>query len=163
MKPLVIVIMLCLMMTATAAVGVAAADSGSEVTKDGTVLTHPSAPGGVLNVGPLKAQSAAKLAVFIQPGGGIVRAKGVADVTNPDTGIYCILPKIGTGLFVDNIVPVVTVEWGKSLTSVSNGMFAYYRGSSMDCPAGYIEAMTFDDNAGDQILSNGIAFTMIVQ
>ena len=107
-------------------------------------------------------QSGAKLAVYVKPG-FIVRGKNVATVTTIGEGVYCIKATSAAGLNLGKIVPIVSVEWGTSLTTVSDALFAYYEASATGCPSNTIKVMTFDDNGGSPILSSDIAFTLIVQ
>jgi hypothetical protein len=51
----------------------------------------------------------ARLAALIRPGGGIVRQKGVASVTNPDVGLYCIEPE--AGINTNNAIVIVNPEF----------------------------------------------------
>ena len=99
----------------------------------------------------------ARLAALIGQNGQLLRSKNVANVTNPSTGITCVLPTPSSGINVDRIVPSVTVEWGNSFGS---DLLAFYRSPEVtNCPSGYIEVRTYN-LAGS--LSNLVAFTIVV-
>ena len=107
------------------------------------------------------AKSSAKLAAFIAPDGQVIRAKGVADVTNPGVGIYCIKPS--TKMDLTTVIPVVSVEWGfSSGNSLLAFYFDYTQFSSGDCPAGYLEVLTYDFASGTPVASDTVAFTIHV-
>jgi hypothetical protein len=149
------------------AVGFAVTFSGlalaGDYTKDGSAAAPPAEAFAIREGKAISpAQSNAKLAVYIKPG-FIVRAKNVTSVVTTGAGHYCIKPTTSAGINLSQIVPVVSVEWGASLTSVSDEMFAYYLASASSCPSGTIQVLTIDGNAGFPILSSGIAFTLIVQ
>ncbi len=124
---------------------------------------QPPANNGGLPINPTAsgpAQSTARLAALIAPGGNLVRSKNVASVTAPSTGITCIRPTAGAGINVARIVPEVTVEWGWSF---GNSLMAFYfsnePGFFSDCPAGNIEVRTYDLLGN---LSDGVAFSISV-
>ena len=112
-------------------------------------------------VPPPVPNSAAKLAALIAPlpSFKVVLAKGVANVTNPDVGIYCIQPS-SKAINIDKIVPVVSVEWGYS---AGDALLAFYEYGTYDCPAGYIEVRTYNFGTGTPVLADTVAFTIIVQ
>jgi len=87
----------------------------------------------------------------------------LTSVVTTGTGTSCIKPASAAGINLSQTVPVVSVEWGTSLASVSDEMFAYYLASGSSCPSGTIEVLTFDGNGGLPILSSGVAFTLIIQ
>jgi hypothetical protein len=137
--------------------------SAHDYTKDGSVAAQPVEAFAMREgkaISPV--QSNAKLAIYIKPG-FIVRAKNVASVVTTGTGRYCIKPTTSAGINLSQIVPVVSVEWGASLASASDEMFAYYLASASSCPSGTIAVLTFDGNGGAPLLSSGVAFTLIVQ
>lgn len=132
---------------------------GTELSNDGSAAVVGEAESTMASS---LVQSNAKLALYFKPG-NIVRSKGVYSVTNPSKGIYCVLPKSGTGINVAEVIPILTVEYGHSFVSAGKGLYAYYRDSALDCPATTLEVMTFSNNNGYPVLNNGIAFNMIVQ
>ncbi|MBO3462210.1 hypothetical protein G7B40_006125 [Aetokthonos hydrillicola Thurmond2011] len=107
-----------------------------------------------------------RLAAFIDGnlgGGTVVRSKGVASFTSPATGLFCIRPS--SGINVNNIVPIVSVEQSKSL---ANDNLVQYRSNGSGCPNGNIAVATFrfnntSDASGNKFVqADGIAFTIIV-
>ena len=82
--------------------------NGAAAGKTGASAPLPRALGGV-------AASNARLAVFIAAAANPradfpLRSKGVASVTHPAAGRYCIRPSVAVN--VHTLVPVVSVEWG---------------------------------------------------
>ncbi len=103
------------------------------------------------------AKTNAKLAALITPNDGVIRAKGVADVTHPDVGIYCIKPS--ARLDVTTIIPIVTVEWGYSSgDSLLAFYYDWYQFGSGECPDGYLEVQTYNFGGGAPVLANTVAF-----
>lgn len=107
------------------------------------------------------ASSTSRLAAYVKPA-GMVRAKGVAALTHPSVGIYCIKPS-STFINIKNVVPIVSVEWGHSSGSA---LLAYYfdytQFSGGDCPVGYLEVQTYNFGTGTPVLDDTVAFTIIV-
>lgn len=101
----------------------------------------------------------ARIAALINPNGSVVRSKGVAAVTHPRTGEYCIKPNFAVS--VPRLVPSVSVDWSNS---IGNGNFVQYRSSGIGCPAGYIDVLTFSFNPanGTFAQANNTAFTIVV-
>lgn len=102
----------------------------------------------------------AKIAVYYTPFGGIIRSKGVAGVTNPSTGIYCITPSPLLVVDLTKVYPQVSVEW-----NLSSGfsLLAYWKDTPgfSDCPTGDLEVTTYDFNAGGPaVLSGKVAFNL---
>jgi hypothetical protein len=107
------------------------------------------------------AKSSAKVAAFISPFTGVVRAKGVADFTHPDAGIYCIKPSMKLDL--TKVIPVVSVEWGWS--SGSALLAFYFDGTQFgggNCPEGYLEVLTYNFGTGTPVRNDTVAFTIHV-
>lgn len=114
-------------------------------------------------IGGAKGKGAALLA-FVEPG-GVVRSKGVQNVTHPGVGIYWIEPKSGQ-VDISRAVPVVSVEWGQS---IGNGNLAQWNASNNNCPSDTFEVLTFaigsggGGGGGPQVnFSNDVAFTFLV-
>lgn len=104
----------------------------------------------------------AKIAVYYTPFGGIVRSKGVAGVTNPSTGIYCITPSPLLTVDLTNVYPQVSVDWN---LSAGFSLLAYWKDTPAysDCPAGDLEVTTYDFNAGGPaVLSGAVAFDLSI-
>jgi hypothetical protein len=103
----------------------------------------------------------ARLAAVIDQGGGVVRSKGVAQVTRPGTGRYCIRPAASANINVNTIVPSVTVDWSNSSY---NEVLAQYRSAGAGCPGGTIAIVTFADVNldGRYSPSNEVAYTIVV-
>lgn len=81
---------------------------------------------------------------------------GVAGLTNPGTGIFCIAPKKAISA---TVAPTVTVEWGASL---GNNLEAFYEQAAADCPTGNIEVRTFDFSSGTATAAQNVAFIVTV-
>lgn len=140
---------LCLALIGTS-IAVAASNNGSEeVVPTATVTTWTKASAG----------DHARLVAYIGPHAAnyVYRAKGVQEVTHPETGVYCIKPS-GTWS-VAKVVPAVTVEWG---ASSGNALLAFYRDDSNSCPAGYIEVRTYNFDSGTPVEEDTVAFTIVV-
>ena len=91
----------------------------------------------------------------------MIRAKGVADVTHPDVGIYCIKPSMKLDL--TKVVPIVSVEWGwSSGDALLAFYFDYTQFSGGDCPEGYLEVLTYNFGGGTPARSDTVAFTIHV-
>jgi hypothetical protein len=61
---------------------------------------------------------------------GVRYANGAWQVYNPSVGVFCIWPAATTGIYLDQIFPIVTVDWSNSL---GWALFAYYRSTSNGC------------------------------
>ncbi len=86
-------------------------------------------------------------------------SKGVAALTNPSTGVYCIKPKRRTKIDVTRIVPALTAEWDGS---TGNALMAYWIKSGAGCAAGRIAVATVNGTDGTFGISNDVAFAIIV-
>ncbi len=100
----------------------------------------------------------ARIAAFVQAGGAVVRSKGIAAVTHPSTGVYCIDPA-AAAFAVNTAVPTLSVDWS---TSLGDALMAHWRSAGVGCPAGWFSVLTFDGEDGTFDLSNGVSFTFIV-
>jgi hypothetical protein len=114
----------------------------------------PSAIGGAVAPG-------VRLAALVDQGGGVIRSKGVARVTRPSTGRYCIYPASGSGVSPSNVVPVVSVDYSNSSVHES---LVQYRSAGVHCPSTAIAVVTMADLDLDGVwgFSNTVAFTIIV-
>ena len=121
--------------------------------------------GGVaLASGPVTAQAPnARLAVLIDgnnPTGTftVIRKKGVAMVTNPLDGVFCIKPS-NAKVNVGRIVPNVTTEW--HYTKTVGYTQALWDSAGASCPAGTIEVNAITSDAG-QTSQNDVGFSVTV-
>jgi hypothetical protein len=87
----------------------------------------------------------------------VVRGLGLKEVTHPSEGVWCIKRKSTWG--ISKIVPSVTVEWGHS---TGLALMAFYVDGVFSCPAGNIEVRTYDFGTGTPVLSDNVAFTIVV-
>src|SRR5688572_11642215 len=53
----------------------------------------------------------ARLAALIRPRGGVVRQTGVAAVSNPEVGVYCIRPTTASGVVPNESIVIVSPEF----------------------------------------------------
>jgi hypothetical protein len=67
----------------------------------------------------------ARMAALIRPPGVLILNKGVQTVTNPATGIYCILPTAASGITPKTAVPSVSVEFYYSKLNEAKVQWAY--------------------------------------
>ena len=102
----------------------------------------------------------ARLTALVSPfaTGFLVRGKGVAFVTHPATGEWCIQAK--AGLNVNTIVPSVSVDF--STSAFGNDHFVQYRSGGNGCPAGSIDVLTFELTGGTLVQADTVAFTLVV-
>jgi hypothetical protein len=101
----------------------------------------------------------AKLALYYSGFSGIIRSKGVKAVTNPSAGIVCITPSVALNL--GGIYPQVSIDWNLSSGS---SLLAYTKDTNAfsDCPAGDLEVTTYTFDANGPILSNNVAFNLVI-
>ncbi len=111
-----------------------------------------------------KATGGDRLVAIISPyyeaSGYVMRAKGVKDVTHPTDngkGYWCIRPS--SSWDISKVVPAVSVEISASSATVP---LAYYNAGGANCPAKYIEVDTYDLVGGNRVLSNEVAFTIVI-
>ena len=100
----------------------------------------------------------ARIAAFVQAGGTVVRSKGVAAVTHPSAGVYCIDPATA-GFAVNKAIPTLSVDWS---TSLGDALMAHWRSAGIGCPSGWFSVLTFDGEDGSFDLSDGVSFTFYV-
>jgi hypothetical protein len=112
---------------------------------------------GVQAIGGAAAPNA-RIAAFVQAGGAVVRSKGIAAVTHPSTGLYCLDPSSST-FAVNKIVPSLSVDWS---TSLGDALLAQWRSSGVGCPTGWIAVLTMDGEDGSFDISDGVSFTIVV-
>jgi len=89
--------------------------------------------------------------------GSIFRTKGVAAITHPSVGLYCVRPSFVLGAYV----PVVSVDWS---TSLGDGSLVQWRSSGIGCPTGNIAILTFSngDSSTNFAMSDLVVFTLLV-
>ena len=68
-------------------------------------------------------------------------------------------PKPNLQLDLTRVVPVATVEWGRSS---GNGSLAQVYDNAADCPAGAIEVVTFAFVDGAFVQASSVAFHLVV-
>lgn len=100
-----------------------------------------------------------RMAATIEPGGDLVRKRGVASVTHPATGVYCITPKTRIAMDVDRVVAQVTVEYGQSSGTAN---LAQIYASAGDCDPGAVQVLTFSDTGSGFEPSDSVAFNLVV-
>lgn len=102
----------------------------------------------------------ARIMALIQPGGGLIRAKGVASVTTPQTGIYCLRPS-STTIDLGTVVPVASVDY--SVTSLTDAI-VQIRSNRTVCTGRVLEFVTLDRRAGgtNYRFSNAVQFSVVV-
>jgi hypothetical protein len=88
----------------------------------------------------------------------IKRAKGVAAVTNPSNGIFCIRPS-DPRMVLTRIVPSVSVDWTES---PDNAVTAQWASNRRSCPRGNIGIVTMNGSTGTWVDSNNVGFTVVV-
>lgn len=96
--------------------------------------------------------------VAIARGNTVYASKGVVSVTHPATGLYCVRPATTFANF-NAAVATVTVEWGNS-----NGtqLLAFWNRTGPNCPAGRFEVRTYNIASGTAVMSDSVAFLMVV-
>jgi hypothetical protein len=101
----------------------------------------------------------ARLAALIRPGGEIVRQKGVAKVTNPDVGLYCIEPE--AGINTNNAIVIVNPEFHFSEV---NEIMVQWISRRTTCGPNRFGVVTLEDfNLDAQYhRSNHVAFMIVV-
>ena len=98
-----------------------------------------------------------RLQALVSFDGTLVRGRGVASVSTPSVGVFCIRPKTNAGIDVDRIIPVV----GLAESALDGDDLAKYIWPNVACPATRIEVRTFDHDNGNFIPSNE-GFSIIV-
>lgn len=122
-----------------------ATDAAAAAPKATTVVTAPNA----------------RLAALIRPGGAIVRQKGVASVSHPNVGVYCIQPAASTGIVPGNSIVIVTPEF---FWSRINEVTVQWASAGSGCGSGRIAVYTLSDFNLDARyrLSDDAAFSIYV-
>ena len=117
-----------------------------------TAATPPKGrPVGISALGGVSAPNA-RLAALIANDGSVVRSKGVASVTHPQTGVFCVRPSFSTN--VNTLIPSLTPEF---IHSPDIDISVQYQSAPLVCP-GAIAVFT--------LRTNGVfadeAFTIVV-
>jgi hypothetical protein len=101
----------------------------------------------------------ARLAALIRPGGGIVRQQGVASVTNPEVGLYCIEPE--AGINTNNAIVIVNPEFHFSEV---NEIKVQWISRRTTCGPNRFGVVTLEDFNLDARYhrSNHVAFSIVV-
>ncbi|MBV9569993.1 MAG: hypothetical protein JO056_01990 [Alphaproteobacteria bacterium] len=107
---------------------------------------------------PAKAKFKPQMAYYYTRGFGTDTSIGVDDFQHPSTGIYCILPHKPIKA---NSYPQIGIEWDQSL---GFGLWAYWKDTAVfsDCPSGYQEVTTYDLESGAAVLSDNVAFDILI-
>ena len=114
-------------------------------------------------VAPIAAEAPnARLAALVSGGASagsftVRRQVGVAQITNPQAGVYCVKPAAGTGVKPAKAVPIVGTEYANTSGFDS---FAMWNSARPSCPTGNIEVDTFDSSAEARV--NPVSFTIVV-
>ena len=155
MRALKIAVIGCAIALGVAGVGVAA--QGRQGSRNAPAAVTPHALGG--------AEGEARLAIWVDAGGGVFRSKGVSSISHPAIGRYCITPTDPSVL--SNGVGVVSVDWDDSS---GNGLYAFWGGAGFQCPAGTTSVRTFllrsggGGGGGPQVNpSDNVAFTLVIE
>jgi hypothetical protein len=123
----------------------------------GTAWAQPNAARPDLGRLPLAAQADGTpltIAFVYSPSFyGIELNKGVASVTSPSTGIYCVQPRAPLKA---SALPVVQVDWGGSQGNSLAAAYSYYL---TKCSSGQIEVHTYDFTGAP---TNLVAFIVTV-
>lgn len=125
--------------------------------KDGTVRPADLNPAAVA---AMKVRAYADVLVSPDLALDTARSQGIATVTRPKVGVYC-LTFTDPQLDPDTTAPVVGVDWDNS--SGSN-LAVYLSKSAHDCPEGAdLGVRTFSFTAGNPYKpANTVAFTIVV-
>jgi hypothetical protein len=111
-------------------------------------------PAAINRLGGVSAPSA-RLAALIALDGSVVRSKGVASVTHPQTGVFCVKPSFSAN--VDTLIPTLTPEW---IHSHDASVSVQYQSAPLVCP-GAIAVFTLTDNGVGWVFADE-AFTIVV-
>jgi hypothetical protein len=117
-----------------------------------------TAEGAVTYPWPAVKGSRARIVAVIESDGTVLRAAGVSEVTHPSTGIFCIKPS-KPKLDVTGLVPSVTPEW---YHSSGYSLLAFFSTPNYACPTGYLEVQTYNFGSGTAVLSDTVAFSIVV-
>jgi len=82
-------------------------------------------------------------------------------VTRINTGVYCLTPTPGSGVDPAAGTALAAVEWGASSGSDLLA-FVQLNVLTFSCAATEYEVRTYNNNGGTAVLSNGVAFTLLV-
>ena len=126
---------------AAAALSIASAAFAGPMPNNGAAAAAKQAAEGAQQIA--STGSVARMAILYSPLSGTIRSKGVANVTSPDTGIYCVTPMVA--IRQTKFYQSVSPEWG---WSSGNSLVAMARDNAdgfTSCPnAGDFEVRTFD-------------------
>jgi hypothetical protein len=106
-----------------------------------------------------------RLAGLIRNDGAILRNKGIASVTKPARGIFCVQPTAASGVTPSNAVVQVTVDWSR--TQFNEAMVQWASVPSLHgpwCSTSKIEIHTLLDVQPNGIYTHSdlVAFSIIV-
>lgn len=86
-----------------------------------------------------------RMAALLLADGTLAFKKGVASVTVPTPGEYCITPQPALGIDVTRSMPQVSIDWSNSFGDASS---VQVRSTGFGCPAGAFDVMTFSGEDG---------------
>jgi hypothetical protein len=106
-----------------------------------------------------------RLAGLIRNDGVILRNKGIASVTKPARGVFCVKPTAASGVTPSNAVVQVTVDWSR--TQFNEAMVQWASIPSLQgswCSTSKIEIHTLIDSQLDARYAHSdlVAFSIIV-
>jgi hypothetical protein len=115
---------------------------------------QPMALGGLVAPG-------ARLAAFVNAGGGPIRTKGVDSIVRIDTGVYCIRPTAGSGIDVAKSLVIVSPEF---FNSIADEVSVQWAAQGSGCGSARFGIYTLIDSNHDAnySFSNGVAFSIYV-
>jgi hypothetical protein len=116
-----------------------------------------------LDAQPMVAADApnARLAGLVRRDLTIVRNKNIHNVTRPDIGVYCVLPRAAAGITPSTAVIVLTPEY---YYSTVNSILVQWASHGSGCPSDRIGIYTLADTNGDgrYTFSNAVSFSIVV-
>jgi hypothetical protein len=116
-----------------------------------------------LDAQPMAAADApnARLAGLVRRDLTVVRNKNIHNVTRPDVGVYCILPRAAAGITPSTAVIVLTPEY---YYSTVNSILVQWASRGSGCPSNRIGVYTLADSNGDgrYTFSNAVSFSIVV-
>lgn len=119
----------------------------------------PAAPSGTEAApGGVQAPNA-RLAGHINSDGSFIIKKGIAAITHPSVGHFCITPGANTGISTATAIPEAVVDWSNSSGDAN---MVQIRSSGFGCAAGDIEVLTFSGEDGSFDFADTVAFYITV-
>jgi hypothetical protein len=102
-----------------------------------------------------------RLAGLIRNDGAVLRNKGIASVTKPARGVFCIKPTAASGITPSNAIVQLTVDWSRTQF---NEALAQWADIPQRCHASQIEVRTLLDTQPNGFFtqSDAVSFSIIV-